>query len=94
MSITPPQLMRRLLNQIQKGKGIRFSAQEVDLLVTMGLVEIVSTSANRYTCNLAAERHAALLAKEAKIQDPPLRAIRSDRQTISPGEASAQRVRA
>jgi len=67
-TITPPELLRRLYAQIENGKGMRLSADELDLLVEMGAVERVSEYVAEWTKEwVSLRRTAAAEERQAEI---------------------------
>jgi len=68
MAVTPPELMRRVYRQMEIGKGIRLSAEEVDLLAEMGALKAMSAYTAGYVERQAGERQAALkVAREEAL---------------------------
>lgn len=65
MSITPAQFVRSLYRQLESGKGMRFSAEEMDMLVEMGGIDAVSAFAADWVKRQSVERLTATRVDEA-----------------------------
>lgn len=63
MAVTPPELMRRVYRQMEIGKGIRLSAEEVDLMAEMGALKAMSAYTAEYVVRQAEERLVAARSK-------------------------------
>ena len=89
MSITPAQFVRRLYKQLEAGKGMRFSPEEMDLLAEMGAIDAVSNYAADWVRRQSEERLTAARADQAINTAEVYRAPRSRRPERSylPGEA-------
>ena len=74
MAITPPEFMRRLYSQIEKRKGMRLSAEELDLLVEMGAVDTMSSFTADWVKRQVEERRKA--SSDEAVFDPTVRAGR------------------
>lgn len=44
---------KRVANAIEAGRGIKFTAQQLDVLVNLGLIEIISSGRDRYLKEIA-----------------------------------------
>lgn len=60
MSVTPPDLLRRLYRAIERGKAMRLSAEDLDVLAETGALEALSAFAADYVKQQAGERQSAL----------------------------------
>lgn len=56
MPITPAEFVRRLYTQLEKGKGMRFSPEEMDMLAEMGAIDAVSKFAADWVRQQSEER--------------------------------------
>jgi len=65
MPITPAEFVRRLYTQLEKGKGMRLSPEEMDLLAEMGAIDAVSKFASDWVRQQSEERLAAIRAEQA-----------------------------
>jgi hypothetical protein len=65
MPVTPAEFVRRLYTQLEKGKGMRFSAEEMDMLAEMGAIDAVSNFAADWVRRQSEGRLAASRAEQA-----------------------------
>lgn len=77
MSITPAEFVRRLYKQLQTGKGMRFSPEEMDLLAEMGAIDAVSKFAADWVKRQSEERLATTRAEHAGASAETYKATRS-----------------
>ncbi len=93
MPITPAEFVRRLYAQIDKGKGMRFSAEEMDMLAEMGAIDTVSKFAADWVRQQSQTRLDASRAKELDATEEARRSARQRRNDVNV-EESARRARA
>lgn len=79
MSTTPAQFVRRLYKQLEAGKGMRFTPEEMDMLVEMGAVDAVSNYAADWLRRQSEERLTAVRVDQAINTAEVYRAPRSSR---------------
>ena len=92
MSITPAQFVRSLYRQLESGKGMRFSAEEMDMLVEMGGIDAVSAFAADWVKRQSVERLAVTRADEASVTAETCRQPRSGRHHELTVEEAGQRA--
>ncbi|WP_374550531.1 hypothetical protein [Sphingobium yanoikuyae] len=86
-------LDRRISNQIDKGRGIRFSQEELDLLVLIGAIDVVKAAATEAMKKRAEARHQEREARMAEREGFGPRARISRQATEAEIEAASRRAR-
>lgn len=74
MPITPAEFVRRLYKQLETGKGMRFSPEEMDMLAAMGAIDVVSKFAADWVRQQSEERLAVTWAGHANATAETYRA--------------------
>ncbi len=93
MPITPAVFVRRLYAQLEKGKGMRFSAEEMDMLAEMGAIDAVSKFAADWVRQQSEGRLTAVRTEVAGANEQPSRAPRSRYKLDLSAEESMRRAR-
>jgi hypothetical protein len=94
MPISPPQFVRRLYTQLEKGKGMRFSAEEVDMLAEMGAIDAVSKFAADWVRQQSEGRLAAGRAEQLRLSAATRPALGTQNDDAPSVEESMRRARA
>lgn len=92
MTITPADFVRRLYTQLEKGKGMRLSAEEMDLLAEMGAIDAVSKFAADWVRQQSEARLAARRAEHAGATASTHRGPRPGQHDELTAEEAANRV--
>lgn len=92
MSITPAQFVRRLYRQLEAGKGMRFSAEEMDMLVETGAIDAVSNYAADWVRRQSEERLSAARRDQASAPAEEHRSPRSGRHHVLTAEEARLRA--
>lgn len=69
MSGTPTDLMRRIYRKMEQGKGMMFSAEDLDMLAETGALETMSAFTANYVKRQAEERQATAKADRQAAMD-------------------------
>jgi len=86
------ELDRRISKAIARGKGIRFSDEELDLLVSVGAIEKVKSAASEALKVQAAERQRAREERRAADSELPARRQPTRRPTEDEVMAASRRA--
>lgn len=84
-----PELARHISNQLERGRGVRLEAADLDLLASVGVVEAISEAAARQQREEAAARVAA---RGAPRREPAAKGVSADRATAAEAAERLQRI--
>lgn len=90
--MTPAQFVRRLYKQLEAGKGMRLSPEEMDMLAEMGAIDAVSNYAADWVRQQSEERLSAARRDQASVPAEEHRSPRSGRNHVLTAEEAGQRA--